>query len=174
MKTVKEIYDYFHQFPNADKKSASLMEFLETIPGFSEPDSRGNGLATMNMSMGKEYLRICEQMEDDNLLIKVKHASIIKIDPHYIAVDSVNSSNPSEFLQELNYGLYDFKYRGFSHIRNCFMNSVLPIVGKNRSTGNEDIGTCYYIGNNMFVTAAHCVKGLERFNVLYPDNNPLN
>ena len=35
MKTVKEIYDYFHQFPNADKKSASLIEFLETIPGFS-------------------------------------------------------------------------------------------------------------------------------------------
>ena len=34
MKTVKEIYDYFHQFPNADKKSASLMEFLETIPVF--------------------------------------------------------------------------------------------------------------------------------------------
>ena len=173
MKTVKEIYDYFHQFPNADKKSASLKEFLETIPGFSEPDSRGNGLATMNMSMGKEYLRICEQMEDDNLLIKVKHASIIKIDPHYIAVDSVNSSNPSEFLQELNYGLYDFKYRGFSYIRKYFINSVLPIVGKNRSTGNEDIGTCYYIGDNMFVTAAHCVKGLERFNVLYLDNSPV-
>ena len=33
MKTVKAIYDYFHQFPNADKKSASLKEFLETIPG---------------------------------------------------------------------------------------------------------------------------------------------
>ena len=173
MKTVKEIYNYFHQFLNVDKKSASLMEFLETIPGFSEPDSRGNGLSTMNMSMGKEYLRICEQMEDDNLLIKVKHASIIKIDPHYIAVDSVHSSNPSEFLQELNYGLYDFKYRGFSYIRNYFMDSVLPLVGKNRSTGNEDIGTCYYIGNNMFVTAAHCVKGLERFNVLYPDNSPV-
>ena len=37
MKTVKEIYDYFHQFLNADKKSASLMEFLETIPNFLEP-----------------------------------------------------------------------------------------------------------------------------------------
>ncbi len=40
MKTVKDIYDFFHQFPNKDKNSASLMEFLETIPGFSEPDSR--------------------------------------------------------------------------------------------------------------------------------------
>ena len=134
MKTVKEIYDYFHQFPNAEKESASLMEFLETTPSFSEPDSRGNGLSIMNMSMGKEYLRICEQMENDNLLIKVKDASIIKIDPHYIAVDSVNSSNPSVFLKELNYGLYDFKYRGFSYIRNYFMNvfvtqNILHTIG---------------------------------------------
>lgn len=35
------------------------------------------------------------------------------------------------------------------------------------------MGTCYYIGNNMFVTAAHCVKGLECFNILLPDNTPL-
>ena len=40
-------------------------------------------------------------MEDDNLLIKVKEASFLKIDPQYIAVDSVNSSNPEEFIQEL-------------------------------------------------------------------------
>ena len=58
MKAVKEIYAYFHQFPNADKKSASLMDFLETISGFSEPDSRGNGLATMNMSGSAGQKRI--------------------------------------------------------------------------------------------------------------------
>lgn len=173
MKTVKDIYDFFHQFPNKGKNSASLMEFLETIPGFSEPDSRGIGMSSINMSIGKEYLKICEQMEDDNLLIKVKEASFLKIDPQYIAVDSVNSSNPEEFIQELVYGLYDFKYRGFAYTRRYFENSVLPIVGKNRSTGDEDMGTCYYIGNNMFVTAAHCVKGLEYFNILYPDNSPV-
>ena len=38
MKTVKDIYDFFHQFPDKDKNSASLMEFLETIPGFSETE----------------------------------------------------------------------------------------------------------------------------------------
>ena len=54
MKTVKDIYDFFHQFPNKDKNSASLMEFLETIPGFSEPDSRGIGMSSINMSIGKE------------------------------------------------------------------------------------------------------------------------
>ena len=35
MKTVKDIYDFFHQFPDKDKNSASLMEFLETIPGWN-------------------------------------------------------------------------------------------------------------------------------------------
>lgn len=173
MKTVKDIYDFFHHFLDKDKNAASLMEFLETIPGFSETDSGEKGESSINMSIGKEYLKICEKMENDNLLIRVKEASILKIDPQYIAVDSVNFSNPEEFIQELVYGLYDFKYRGFAYTRSYFENSVLPIVGKNRSTGNEDIGTCYYIGNNMFVTAAHCVKGLECFNVLYPDNKPV-
>ena len=173
MKTVKEIYDFFHHFPNADKKSASLMDFLETIPGFSEPDGRDEGMTTINISMGMEYLRICEKMCDDVLLIKVKDASVIKIDPHYIAVDSVNSSAPEELIHKLEYGLYDFKYRGFVYTRHLFENSVLPIVGNNRLTGNEDMGTCYYIGNNLFVTAAHCVRSLGRFNILLPDNSPL-
>ena len=173
MKTVKDIYDFFHQFPDKDKNSASLMEFLETIPGFSETVSSEKGMSSINMSIGKEYLKICEQMEDDNLLIKVKEASILKIDPQYIAVDKVNFSNPEEFIQELDYGVYDFKYRGFAYTRSCFENSVLPIVGKNRITGDEDMGTCYYIGNNLFVTAAHCVKGLKYFNILCPDNSPV-
>ena len=138
MKTVKDIYDFFHQFPDKDKNSASLMEFLETIPGFSETVSSEKGMSSINMSIGKEYLKICEQMEDDNLLIKVKEASILKIDPQYIAVDKVNFSNPEEFI-----------------------------------TGDEDMGTCYYIGNNLFVTAAHCVKGLKYFNILCPDNSPV-
>lgn len=173
MKTVKDIYDFFHQFPDKDKNSASLMEFLETIPVFSETVSSEKGMSSINMSIGKEYLKICEQMEDDNLLIKVKEASILKIDPQYIAVDKVNFSNPEEFIQELDYGVYDFKYRGFAYTRSCFENSVLPIVGKNRITGDEDMGTCYYIGNNLFVTAAHCVKGLKYFNILCPDNSPV-
>ena len=93
----------------------------------------------MNISMGMEYLKICEKMCDDSLLLKVKKESVIKINPHYIAVDSANFSNPELFIRELEYGLYDFKYRGFSYIRNYFENSVLPIVGKNRVTGDEDI-----------------------------------
>ena len=77
MKTVKDIYDFFHQFPDKDKNSASLMEFLETIPGFSETDNCEKGMSSIDMSLGKEYLKICEHMEDDNLLIRVKESSIL-------------------------------------------------------------------------------------------------
>lgn len=171
MKSVKEIYDFFSHAMNTDKHQASLLEFLETLPEFKQIS--GNGISTMNMSLGKEYLTICEKMCKDFLLIKVKNASVIKIDAEYIAVPSANSNSPQGFIHTIEYGMYDFKYRGFTHMYKCFKNSVLPIVGKNRHTGDEDIGTCYYIGSNMFVTAAHCVKGLEYFNILLPNNTPL-
>ncbi len=120
MKSVKEIYEYFKQFPNAKKQSGSLLDFLQTIPGFSTNNDSSSGLQSMNMTMGMEYLHICEKMCGDLLLIKVKPASIIKIDPHYIYVNSVNSSDPSGFIHELDYGLYDFKYRGFVYTRIFF------------------------------------------------------
>lgn len=173
MKTVKEIYDFFGQYPKGEKKSASLLEFLQTIPEFEVPDETQEGMSTMDMTLGMEYLNICKQMCEDFLLIEVQKPSILLLDPHYIAVNEVNSSNPEEFVRELEYGLYDFKYRGPAYTRSIFEKSVLPIVGINRSTGKEDIGTCYYIGNNRFVTAAHCVKGLECFNLLLPDGSPL-
>ena len=79
MKTVKDIYDFFHQFPDKDKNSASLMEFLETIPGFSETVSSEKGMSSINMSIGKEYLKICEQVEDDNLLINLINSNVLRI-----------------------------------------------------------------------------------------------
>lgn len=171
MKTVKEIYDYFTEAMKTAKYQASLLDFLDTIPEFSEVSE--DGISTMNMTLGREYLAICEKMCNDGLLVQVKRANIIGIDPQYIAVDPVNFDTPQEFIQELEYGMYDFKYRGFVYTRETFKDSVLPIVGKNIKTGNEDIGTCYCIGNHMFVTAAHCVRGLDSFNILLPDNSPL-
>lgn len=171
MKTVKEIYNFFLDSMNSERHRASLMDFLETVPEFKK--KQDDGCSKMNMSLGMEYLKICEQMCNDFLLIKVKNAGAILIDAEYIAVSQTNSTNPKVFIDEIEYGKYDFKYRGFPHIRNHFFYSVLPIVGKNRKTGDEDLGTCFYIGNNMFVTAAHCVKGLENFNILMPNNSPL-
>ena len=141
MKTVKEIYNFFLDSMNSERHHASLMDFLKTVPEFKE--NQGDGCSMMNMSLGMEYLKICEQMCNDFLLIKVKNAGAILIDAEYIAVSQTNSTNPKVFIDEIEYGKYDFKYRGFPHIRNHFFYSVLPIVGKNRKTGDEDLGTCF-------------------------------
>lgn len=173
MKTVKEIYDFFQKNTGADCSASSLMDFFETVPCFKVCTKDSSGLSSMNMSLAMEYLKICEKMCDDFLLLRVKEPSVIGIDGQYIAVHSVNSSDPAVFRHEIDYGKYDFKYRGFPYTRDTFQNSVLPIVGINRKTQCEDLGTAYYIGDNYFVTAAHCVKGLTHFNLLLPDNSPL-
>lgn len=89
-----------------------------------------------------------------------------------MSVDKVNSSNPEAFKHEIDYGTYDFEYQGFQFTRNYFFNSVIPIVGTNKE-GNEDIGTCFYLGDNKFATAAHCIMGLKSFNLLDSDGKTL-
>ena len=74
---------------------------------------------------------------------------------------------------DLEYGAYDFKYQGFVYTRNWFERSIVPIVGIN-ANGDEDIGTAYYIGDNMFVTAAHCINGLKTMNLLLDDSCPIS
>lgn len=167
-KTVKDIHDFFLQEIH-DGKRRSLMDFMNTVPGFL---SKGpDGLDTMNVSLGMEYYRICEKMVDDAILMKIKPNPIMNIATEYLSVHSVNFDDPQAFNNELAYGVYDFKYRGFTYTYACFKESVTPIVGVNKK-GDDDIGTAYYIGNNCFVTAGHCVAGLVSFKLLKPDGTP--
>ena len=145
------------------------MDFLNTVPGFVEKN--GDGMESMNMSMGMEYYKICEKMVEDSLLMRIKPNAMMSIMTEYLAVHSVNFSNPQVFNMELDYGIYDFKYRGFTYTYNYFKESVVPIAGK-KANGDDDNGTAYYIGENRFVTAAHCVEGLECFNLLKSDGTP--
>ena len=168
MKTVKEIYEFFMEGSRTDGPS-SLLQLLKTQPGFMTPENADSG--KMNMSMVMEYYKICEKMVNDVLLIRVKTDNMIPFNNEYFGIHSVNSSNPEEFIRELDYGIYDFKYRGFSYIFHHFKGSVVPIVGINEE-GDEDNGTAYYIGNNLFVTAAHCVNGLVKFNLLKQEGDP--
>lgn len=169
MKRVSEIYDFFMQYLSDGGRQLTLMDFMKTVPGFIE--KRDDNTESMNMSLGMEYFRICEKMVDDSLLMRIKQNPMMSLMTGYISIHSVNSDNPQIFNMLLDYGTYDFKYRGFTYTYNHFKESVVPIVGIN-SIGDEDNGTAYYIGKNRFVTAAHCVLGLERFNLLKPDGTP--
>lgn len=118
----------------------------------------------MNVSLGMEYFRICEKIVDDLLLMRIKPNPVMGIMTQYLAVHSANFSDPQAFNMALNYGTFDFNY-----IHNYFKESVVPIAGI-KANGNEDNGTAYLIGENRFVTAAHYVDGLERWNLLKPDS----
>lgn len=52
-----------------------------------------------------------------------------------------------------------------------------PIKSNDRfginKNGDNDIGTAYYIGDNMFVTAGHCVLDLSRFTLQYQNGNQI-
>ena len=170
MKTVKEIYDFFLQFFSNGGKHLSLMDFMNTVPGFLE--KKEDGIESMNVSLGMEYYRICEKMVDDLLLMRIKANPMMGIMTQYLAVHSANSSDPQAFITALNYGAYDFKYRGFVYTRDYFTHSVLQIEAQYEDL-RLDTGTAYYIGNNLFVTAAHCVSDVARFNLLLPDSSPL-
>ena len=169
MVTVKDIFYHFRKQQNAGKLSSPVEEFLETVPGYQGKDA--NGIGTMNMTLGMEVIRLCDKMADDALLIKTK-TNILPWLNEYFCVHEVNTTNPNQFLRELDYGTYDFKYRGLPLVYEHFKDSVVPITGITPK-GKEDLGTAYYIGEGQFVTAAHCITGFDRFNVLLHDETRL-
>ncbi len=169
MKTIKDIRDFFLQGIH-DGRALPLDELLRTIPGYVSPAQ--NGLETIDMSIAQAYYQICEKMVADNLLVKVESNPMMCFQNKYIGVHEVNSSNPDVFTRDIDYGAYDFKYRGFVYTRDYFTHSVLQIEGQYEDL-RLDTGTAYYLGNNLFATAAHCVNDVTRFNLLLPDDTPL-
>lgn len=148
------------------------MDFLNTVPEFTFKEEDGS--EKIDMTLGMEYYKICEKMVDDALLLKVKNLNpAMRLTNVYLSVHSVNSQNPQAFIDSLDYGVYDFKYRGFTYTHSQFKDSLAPVVGVNKK-GDADIGTAYYIGNGQFATAAHCVTSMNSFNMLKPDGTPYN
>lgn len=168
---VKQIYDFFMQNPKSGGKNVTLYDFLITLPDFERKEAGGLGM--MDMGIANKISSLCKKMaSQDMLLMSLKTSSMICLYDEYMSFRKPNIRNYDEFLQDLNYGVYDFKYQGFVYTRNWFERSVLPIAGV-KINGDEDMGTAYYIGGDMFVTAAHCVNGLERFNLLLDDKIPV-
>lgn len=169
---VEQIYNFFKQNIELEKK-VTLYDFLKTIPGFEIQTPGSSSMVSMNMDIANNISSLCKKMaSQDMLLIPIKTNPTIFLSDEYLSIGEVNCTDPIEFIRDLNYGTYDFKYQGFVYTRSWFKHSVLPISGIN-AKGDEDMGTAYYIGDNMFVTAAHCINGLERFNLLLNDTIPI-
>ena len=169
MVRVKDIYDHFHKKLLKGVISSPLEDYLKTVPGYESTD--GEGIERIDMSLAMSVVRICDKMVEDVLLMKTKTSAIPFLN-EYLCVSEVHSSDPNEFIRDLDYGTYDFKYKGLSHIYESFRDSVVPIPCI-KADEKEDLGTAYYIGNGRFVTAAHCVRNLKGFNVLLHDGTRL-
>lgn len=171
MLKVKDIIDFFNT-PIDKGKANSLLALLHTIPNFTRLN-KDDGSEEISLGMITEYYHICQKMCDDLILTNVNPTEMIRAYKQYIfSLLPDVLSEQSVFRHQLEYGYYDFKYRGFVYTRDYFMNSVLPIE-ETKDDGNHDIGTAFYIGNNCFVTAAHCVKDCAYFKLLNSDGHPI-
>lgn len=170
MLKVKEIYDFFN-YPIENNEKKSLRDLVRLIPD-SFIQSADNSREYTDMALIQEYFHICQKMCEDFLLMNTSSPDVLFVDNSYVAAPLDLHYNPTEELKLLEYGYYDFKYRGFVYTRDYFLNSVLPIDGIKMS-GNQDIGTAFYIGENRFVTAAHCVNDMAKFRLLLPDGTPI-
>ena len=159
---VVQIYDFFKNNNFQSPNPVTIYNFLEGKEGFIIKDEKG--LGRMDVGMVKYISKICSKMENDGLLMRIKVNTPDNISDSYMSVYECNFNSPDEFRRSLEEGDYDCKYKGFPYVRHLYMNSVLPIIGKNHK-GDDDNGTCYYIGNNSFITAAHCINGLSEFRI---------
>ena len=159
---VVQIYDFFKKNLTQSSNPVTIYNFLEGKEGFHFKDK--DGMGRMEVGMVKYISKICSKMENDGLLMRIKVNTTENINDSYMSIYECNFSSPEGFRRLLEEGAYDCKYKGFPYVRYLYINSVLPIIGINHK-GDNDNGTCYYIGNNCFVTSAHCIKGLSEFRI---------
>lgn len=172
---VKQIYDFFKGNLCREQtiKKRTLNDFLCTLDGYIL--EQHNGAMRTNGQLERFVYGICNKMAADGILICTKDSKMAPLFAEYLSVSEKSFVDPDMFNLYLNRGLYDNKYMGFPYIRNAMGEAVIPIVGINK-LGDEDMGSTYYIGEGRFVTAAHCVEGLEKFKLLGPEDKtiPIN
>lgn len=159
---VSRIYEFFK------KQDKSLDDFLKTLPNYISHTDDGK-FEKFDYSLALNISQLCKYLKKEGLLMQVKSNPSICICDKYISVGDVNFLDSYGLLSDVQYGAFDFKFNGFVFTFEKFKESVIPIEGV-KSNGDHDIGTAFYIGDNMFVTAAHCVTELERFRLLIHDN----
>ena len=121
----------------------------------------------LNTHLLGEIDRICLKMCEDNFLLKL-HDDVFVGNNKYFSVD-VRDGKSKEVLSTC---FFDCKYRGFPYVRSLYYDSIRPIVGINKE-GNNDIGTVFKVGDNVYATAKHCVMDLMSFCILDKSDKPI-
>lgn len=159
-KYVSDIHNFF--LPNG--KDKTLDDFLITLPEYISQTDKGK---IMNYTLALQISRICNFMVEKGLMFKTYSNPMMCIQEKFVSMPL----SIKEVKRDLMYGSFDFECHGFLSIYECFKQSVIPVIGE-KANKDLDIGTAYYIGDNLFVTAAHCITGLKRFNLLI-ENKPI-
>ena len=165
---MKKYVSDIHNFFLSNGKDKTLDDFLISLPEYISKTNKGE---TMNYTLALQISKICNFMVEKGLMLKTYSNPMMCIQEKFVSVPLTNFTPVEEVERDLEYGSFDFECNGFLSIYDCFKGSVVPIVGE-KANGDPDIGTSYYIGGNLFVTAAHCIIGLKRFNILI-ENKPI-
>ena len=167
---VPQLYEFFDKVEGG-KIGQNLFDFIKTREECFFKDKYGE--TNINVSQLNYLSTICKKMVEDGLLINLNPSSNTPTtEKYFVQLRPTNFKYPELFEKQLAYGYYDFAYNGFPFIREHFLESVVPIVGINKN-GDSAIGTAYYIGDNMFVTAGHCVLDLSQFVLQYQNGNQI-
>jgi serine protease Do len=107
----------------------------------------------------KQVKSICEELKSHGLLN----------DHRILGHDSLMySSSNKRYPKNVLYGSIDFTVLGFPYVKKYFSESVVPLLVLN-SRGDPDIGTGFFLQPNQLITAAHCVRDIEKI-FLYDTN----
>jgi serine protease Do len=135
------------------------------VDGVIRPKSIMDFMATVSENDPTIIRNICQTFINEGLLVPTGSTNQAPI----------TSETFYNFGADINmafYGSYDFVAYGFPSIRTHFIDSVRPVIVKT-SEGIDDIGTCFYIGDNIMLTARHCIEKMGNIFIPAKDGVPV-
>lgn len=157
MNIATELVRFFH----VDMSGATKGQSVRTIEDFSNLKPEWN--ETLDLA---SVFRICSRLEHQGYLIEANSHH-----PHPILGRSYVSPNFDHRRAE--YGEYEFIGNGFGLVAEKLGPGVRPVV-VTKSTGDQDIGTCFLVGNQCtLVTARHVIEGMACIEIPDQEGNPI-
>jgi len=157
MGLAAEILKFFH----VDFSDGAKPQAIRTIEEFSKVRPEWN--ETLDL---QQVFRVCSHLEHNGYLVEAYTSN-----PHPILGRGYVAPNFDE--RRADYGEYEFVGYGFGILREQLGSAVRPVV-VTKPNGDEDIGTCFLLGNQCTLfTARHVVEGMRRIDIPDKDGNPI-